>query len=208
MLVPTSRAQETKKISQKVKIDNYQIKETFEVLKSDLTTKHGLYSASISGYSEKGQYNNGKKTGLWECYDREGLIHKYDYSIVKSSEERPSKMIVSIWELDDQNQVVKELSPRTIYFGGDGKMLAILVQCIRYPAAAVENNTQGIVHISAIQSKDGKISSEKPETNLGHGLEQEALRVFKLLPPDWIPVTENGKPVAIKIEYKTSFKLG
>lgn len=58
--------QETKKI--KNKISNYQ-KEIYYVLKSDNSTKHGLYEFYESKWLKiKGNYKNGKKDGLWAEY--------------------------------------------------------------------------------------------------------------------------------------------
>lgn len=200
-------AQETKKISRKVKFNLYILKETFEVLTSDPEVKHGNYSASFAGYSEKGHYDHGKKTGIWECYDRSKLAHKYDFNTSLFSEDTPPKMIVKIWQLDELGAVIKELPIRNIYLGGDAKMISVLVQSIRYPAPAVQNRTQGKVHVTATLSKEGIVSGEKAETNFGDGLEEEAIRVFKLLPPDWVPVIENGQPVPVKIEYTVNFIL-
>lgn len=207
LMVSTVSAQETKKVTRKEKVNYLNIKETFEVLKSDPEVKHGSYTLSFSGYSENGQYDQGKKTGIWECYNRGKLVHKYDFSTGLFSEETAPKMVVKITMLDDQGNAVKALTPRNIYLGGDAKMISVLVQSIRYPATAQQKNTQGKVHITALLSKDGKLIGEKAETNIGDGLEEEALRVFRLYPADWVPVIEDGKPVSVKVELLIGFSL-
>lgn len=67
LLVVITQAQETSKFNIKKKLECYTIKETFYALKPDSGIKHGKYTRSISYYSEKGQYDHGKKTGVWEC---------------------------------------------------------------------------------------------------------------------------------------------
>lgn len=203
----TTQAQETKKVTRKEKVNSLNIKETFEVLIADPTTKHGSYTFAFSGYSEKGQYDHGKKSGVWECYNRGKLVHKYDFSTGVFSEDTAPIMVFKTTQLDEQGNPVKELSPRNVYLGGDAKMVSVIVQSIRYPSAALQKNTQGKVHITALLSKDGKLTDEKATTNIGDGLEEEALRVFRLYPADWVPVIEDGKPVSVKVELLISFSL-
>lgn len=199
--------QEVKNVSNKLKNDYFTINEKFSVLKDKPEIKQGPYSASISSYSEKGQYNQGNKTGVWEYYDGKKLIQKYDFATQTFLQEDAAKSIVSVKQLDDQGNVVKELGPRNAYLGGDAKTWQILKYSIRYPAPAQENDIQGLVVIEAKINKHGKLTSEKAITSNGYGLEEEALRVFKLLPPDWVPVVVDGKPVDAIIQVKISFRL-
>ena len=58
-------AQEVKTVSNKLKNDYFTINEKFSVLKDNPEIKQGPYSARISSSSEKGQYEQGYKTGVW-----------------------------------------------------------------------------------------------------------------------------------------------
>ena len=55
--------------------------ETFEVLKSDQSVRHGAYiKKDQRGIVEKGQYDMNQKSGVWEFYGLQGdLEQKYDY---------------------------------------------------------------------------------------------------------------------------------
>jgi len=63
---------------------------------------------------------------------------------------------------------------------------------------------QGSVIISFFVEKDGRLSDIKVAKSLSVDLDKEALRVIHLS-PNWIPATQNGKP--IKSKYSASIKF-
>jgi protein TonB len=201
-------AQEITKVNTKQKIECYTLKENYEVLKADPSVKQGNYNGSISFFSEKGKYDQGKKTGTWEFFNGSKLSHKYDFSTGLFLTDAKPKLVESITSLDEKGNPVKELELQNVYLGGDAKMIAVLVQCIRYPGAATEKHITGKVRISATLTKEGKLTGEKTESNLGYGLEEEAMRIFRMYPPDWVPVLVDGKPVDVKVILTIGFSLG
>ncbi len=50
------------------------------------------------------------------------------------------------------------------------------------------------VIIRFIVNKDGTLSDIEPETNLGFGMEEEAMRVIRLS-PNWVPAVQYNRPV-------------
>ncbi|HLT08065.1 MAG TPA: hypothetical protein VK014_11090 [Cyclobacteriaceae bacterium] len=80
-LILSAQAQQTEKTTLRSKHPN--VKEIFYVLKGT-NIKHGEYHKTCYGVikvSEKGRYNNGVKTGIWEYYDQKGAVeHRYDFS--------------------------------------------------------------------------------------------------------------------------------
>lgn len=207
LVFASSQAQETKQVSAYRKIDRLAISEKFSVLKSDRKVKHGPYEASISYYSEKGQFEFGKKTGIWECYYDGKLTQKYDFSTQTFLVQEYPKIVFSVIEVDDQGNAVKDLGTCNLFVGGDAKMGSIIRRSIRYPTMAQETSTQGLVIIEAKLDKLGNISDAKAVSNIGFGLEEEGLRAFKLLSPDWVPVFVDGKPVDVKFRLQIKFTL-
>jgi TonB family protein len=89
---------------------------------------------------------------------------------------------------------------------GDKKMLEFIYQNLRYPAQARENGVEGIVVVSFIVEKNGKITEPKIVREIGGGCGDEVLRVVNLMPA-WIPGKQNGEVVRVQFNLPVRFKL-
>lgn len=69
-----------------------------------------------------------------------------------------------------------------------------------YPYQAKKVGKEGTVMISYIVNRDGRMSNFKPQSAHGYGLEDEAIRVLKLI-PKMIPATRDGEPID-EVTYK------
>ncbi len=92
------------------------------------------------------------------------------------------------------------------YIGGQTAMYQFLSKNLKYPAEAMESNTQGTVYISFIVEVDGSINNAVIKRDIGKGCGDEALRVVKLM-PKWSPGKQKGKPVRTSFVLPVSFKL-
>lgn len=88
--------------------------------------------------------------------------------------------------------------------GGMANFYKFLAQNIKYPEQAKKANIEGKVFISFVIEKDGAVSNVKTERGLGSGTDEEAERVLKLS-PNWIPGTQNEKPVRVKYNLPINF---
>ena len=79
----------------------------------------------------------------------------------------------------------------------DKKMLTKVYRTIRYPALARETGVQGVVVISFIITKEGKVTEAEIVREIGAGCGAECLRVVNTL-SDWIPAQHDGKIVATR----------
>jgi periplasmic protein TonB len=198
--------QDTKKKT--VSNDYPSYKETFYVLKSDEETKHGEYKKTYGGLLVKGQFENGKKAGVWEYYDRSGqLEQKIDFSANKIISTKPMTLIKDYFIKDGElfKEVIPEEAP--LFQGGQSGVIYYIWN-LRYPADARRMGTEGKVLISATITQDGKIIDEEILNGPGNGLREEALRVIEMIPDEWFPGKVNGKTVDIKIVIPVAFKLG
>jgi protein TonB len=91
-------------------------------------------------------------------------------------------------------------------FGGAAAWSRFLQKNIHYPAQAAEVGAQGKVWISFIIEKDGKLSNIVVAKSVGHGLDEEALRVLKLAPA-WKPGIQNGQHVRVKYTIPINFVM-
>jgi TonB family protein len=77
---------------------------------------------------------------------------------------------------------------------------------LKYPAVAIENQTQGVVIVSLTIANTGDVEDFKIIKGIGSGCDEEVLRIMKLH-PKWIPCIENGHPIGGEIEYSITFNL-
>ncbi len=82
--------------------------------------------------------------------------------------------------------------------GGQEAMMAFLRKNIQYPPMARENGIEGRVVLQFVVNKDGNISDIEIVKKLGWGLEEEAIRIVKIM-PGWKPAKQNGKPVMLRM---------
>ena len=135
------------------------------------------------------------------------MVQKYDFSNSRLLLNSPSTYLKKVWEVDNNGNKVREIDLQPVFLGGDEKLSRILVSSIRYPVKAQVNGKQGLSLISATITKDGQMIDEKIESNLGFGLDEEALKAFKILPDTWIPANLNAQPVATRVELLLYFSL-
>ena len=89
---------------------------------------------------------------------------------------------------------------------GEDSLLIFLRENTRYPEESRKNGIQGTVWINFLVNLDGKISDVKVMRGIGSELDEEAIRVVKLM-PNWIPAKQQGKPIPTYYNLPIKFKL-
>ncbi|MFT3683103.1 MAG: TonB family protein [Ferruginibacter sp.] len=93
------------------------------------------------------------------------------------------------------------------YPGGEKALESFFEKNIQYPADASDNGVEGIVNINFAVDEKGKISSVKTTNpKIGYGVEEEAMRVFKMMPA-WKPGSLKGKNVKTRYNLPVRFQL-
>jgi protein TonB len=131
---------------------------------------------------------------------------------VKTEEGDPNGIDASLLESGDG--VTGDTGPEIVTFaeqmpefeGGTEEMMKFLQKNLNYPPVARENGIEGRVVLQFVVDKDGKISQVEVLKKLGWGLEEEAVRVVKTMPP-WKPGKQNGKPVIVRFTLPVVFRL-
>ena len=93
-----------------------------------------------------------------------------------------------------------------VYPGGDEAFHRYLRDKIHYPAEAERLNLSGTVYVRFVVDEDGRIRDAEVIKGCGHGLDDEALRLVRLM-PWWVPGREQGKPVRVQRTMPISFRL-
>ena len=76
---------------------------------------------------------------------------------------------------------------------------------LKYPEEAIKNNVQGQVVVEFVIDPKGNVTNTKVLQGIGHGCDEEALRVVSAMPA-WIPGKQSGKPVAVKMKLPVLFQ--
>jgi TonB family protein len=90
--------------------------------------------------------------------------------------------------------------------GGKTAMYKYLGENIVYPKEAQKSNIFGNVYLQFIVKKDGSVEKVELLKGLGHGCDEEAIRVIKAM-PKWKPAKQNGKAVNAYINMPIQYKL-
>jgi TonB family protein len=109
-------------------------------------------------------------------------------------------------EEDDQVHERAEVEQAPIFPGGDAALDKYIRMNLRYPDDAMTAKKEGVVLISFIVEKDGKLSTFTLEKGVETSLNQEAMRVM-LRMPLWLPGMHNGRQVRTRCELPITFRI-
>lgn len=90
--------------------------------------------------------------------------------------------------------------------GGIVEFMKWLTANLKYPEAARRDRIEGKVVVSFIINKDGSIASPKIQKSVSPILDNEALRVAKMM-PHWKPGISNAKPCRTMFAIPIVFKI-
>lgn len=90
--------------------------------------------------------------------------------------------------------------------GGMEALMNFLQNNVKYPKQAQDKGTQGRVIVQFVVNTDGSIVEPKVMKGVDALLDNEALRVVKMM-PKWKPGKQNGKAVRVKYTIPVSFRL-
>lgn len=82
------------------------------------------------------------------------------------------------------------------YPGGESAYYAFVRQTAHFPEEALKQGLSGMVYVSFVVDQQGRIVDAEVAKGCGHGFDEEALRVIRLM-PWWTPGLVGGKPVRV-----------
>jgi len=113
-------------------------------------------------------------------------------------------------EVDDTVQEVEmmtfvETMPE--FDGGVNELVQFIADNLNYPRKAQKKNIEGMVIVSFVVRKTGKITDIEVIKDIGKGCGKEAARVVALTEGKWTPGQQRGKPVNVQYNLPVRFKL-
>lgn len=104
-----------------------------------------------------------------------------------------------------EDKVYTEVKNPPAYPGGNDAMQKFIIDNIKYPADCKKSGTQGTVYVDFVIDKNGLVKSVKVKKPLHPSLDNEAIRIVKLMPA-WTPGT-NDAGKAVKVAYTLHIKF-
>ncbi|HEY5747576.1 MAG TPA: energy transducer TonB [Chryseolinea sp.] len=200
-----SFGQETKRVV--VETPTPLVREEYYVLVEHPEVKHGLYSRQFSKSSERGQYENNVRVGVWEFYDKDRVVEqRIDFTKHELIFAKPFRLVKQWWVLENGVQRSDSTGTPPVLIGGISRW-ASSHPSLRYPAEARKGGIQGEVRISATITTTGEMADRKIEEGPGHGLNEEALRVARLMDGEWFPAMIDGEAKDARVIIAFYFKL-
>lgn len=127
-----------------------------------------------------------------------------DADELKDTENEPIAPAITDMEGKDVPLRVVEELPE--FPGGMSQMMKWLSHALRYPANAQKNRVTGTVMVSFVIEKDGSPKHFKMVKSANEMLNQEALRVLRMM-PKWKPGMNHGKPCRTVVAVPVVFAL-
>ena len=90
--------------------------------------------------------------------------------------------------------------------GGESGRIQFLSENLKYPIEASYQNIEGRVLIGFVVEPDGTLSNFKVRKSAHPILDEEAMRVAKLM-PNWKPGKQDGESVRVKYTMPITFRL-
>lgn len=178
-----------------------------------------LFLLTLSAQAQKlrktdtgsGMLDKSEKIGVWEyyAYTRDGsqvIAQKYDHTTKKLIFFRPFDDVPYAVRNAAGDWTRQRVTHPIFYIGGDAA-LAPYISKINYPAAAQAKNVQGRVLVSIVVDTLGHATDQQVLLGIGSGCDEEALRVARSIPDQWIPARVGSRAVVSKFELPFTFRL-
>lgn len=107
---------------------------------------------------------------------------------------------------DNNIQPLRIVQQLPEYPGGWSAFMQWLTKNLKYPPAAQQQKTEGQVVVTFIVNRDGSLSNIRVAKSAGALLDQEALRVARLM-PKWKPGIDKGETCRTLMAIPIVFKL-
>lgn len=120
--------------------------------------------------------------------------------------EEMSVAVVEVPKPTSLDQVFMVVEEQPSYPGGNEAWSKHLSRTLNYPVEAKQNGIEGAVYLSYVVDKTGKLRDMQVLKGIGHGCDEEALRVL-MESENWNPGKQRGQVVSSRMQLRIVFKL-
>ena len=172
----------------------------------------------------EGNYKNNKQDGLWKTYYYNKKIKweinysegKYHGKLI-SYYPTGNKKREDNYEMDSlkSGECFSETGENVDFYkfetmpkfpGGDDSLMRYLMYNVKYPKVALKKEIEGQVLVNFVINIDGSIGEVKVKKSINPMLDEEAVRLVKLMPL-WQAGMQDGKAVPVHFDLPINFVL-
>ena len=160
---------------------------------------------------ESGMMDRRTKVGVWEYYGitpskEMVVVQRYNHTEKKLVYYRPVAETAYNTELTPGQWKRRLVDRPPLFIGGDAALAAYTTQ-MQYPQEAQDRNIQGPVMVAFAIDTLGQASNHHILRSIGGGCDQEALRVVRNIPNEWVPARVGSRAVPVEYELTLTFRL-
>jgi len=147
-----------------------------------------------------------KATAQYGEKGKDGVIEITTKKKAVASPDNPKEVTVTGYGNQESKDVFVVVEEMPAFPGGMEAMMLWISQRVKYPEQAKKEGITGLVMVSFIVNKAGKVTDVKVERSVYPLLDAEAVRVIGEM-PDWKPGTQHGKTVDVRMTVPVKFSL-
>ncbi len=135
---------------------------------------------------------------------RDGVIEITTRSSAPDAARSGEELIVPGQQKGQNDEVFVVVEEMPQFPGGEEAMISWIAQNIRYPEQAKIDGIRGVVVVTFVVGKTGRVDDVKVARSVHSLLDAEAVRVIGEM-PEWKPGTQRGKAVDVKYTVPVKF---
>ena len=143
-------------------------------------------------------------TTVLEIVEDDEDVEEVEMEDTEVEEDTKVDVIEQPEERVEEEQIFTIVEEMPSFPGGEEELFKYLGKSIKYPQMAADAGISGVVYVTFVVDKDGKVKDAKVLRGIGGGCDEEAIRVVKAMPP-WKPGKQRGK--AVKVQYNLPIRF-
>jgi TonB family protein len=156
--------------------------------------------------SEK-HYSENKKIGIWKFHTRQGSLEwSYNFNVDTGSNSK-RKNIEYLYLAENGEWIKEKADKDPVWLVGTDEWQHFLMRNLKYPQKAIDGNIQGTPLVEITVNENGDAIEYAISKSAHQALDNEAMRVYKLFDPEFVPAVKNGKKVKTKVLLPVVFRL-
>jgi TonB family protein len=160
----------------------------------------GMVDGRLDFLRESGKVIHGRRDSVWTTYFNDGRVFCYESW-------QGGRFVDGVsYDESGKEYYYKEYLTPPIPRGGIDEFYDRLGEEINYPHDAERRGIEGKIIIEVTVEKDGSLTTPHVVQGIGHGCEEEAVKVLTSSPP-WQPCRQRGQPARYTLTIPFLFKL-